>query len=40
MCREASVQDPEVRQLCQTIMSSQQREIDQMNAMLRDSVGP
>lgn len=35
MCREASLQDAEVRQLCDAITSSQQREIDQMNAILR-----
>ena len=35
MCTEASLQDPAIKQLCQAIISSQQREIDQMNAMLR-----
>ena len=35
MCGKASVQDPEIRQLCQSIISGQQREIDQMNMMLR-----
>jgi uncharacterized protein (DUF305 family) len=35
MCREASIQDQEIRDLCRSIISSQQQEIDQMNAMLR-----
>ena len=35
MCREASIQDPEIRTLCDAITSSQQQEIDQMNAILR-----
>ncbi len=34
MCREASIEDPEIRQLCGEIISSQQSEIDQMKAML------
>jgi uncharacterized protein (DUF305 family) len=35
MCRGASLQDAEVRQLCDGIIVSQQREIDQMEAILR-----
>jgi uncharacterized protein (DUF305 family) len=35
MCREALIQDQEIRDLCGSIISSQQQEIDQMNAMLR-----
>lgn len=35
MCREASLQDDEIRTLCQEIIAGQQREIDQMNAILR-----
>jgi uncharacterized protein (DUF305 family) len=35
MCREASLQRPELRDLCQTIISSQQQEIAQMTALLR-----
>jgi hypothetical protein len=35
MCRGASIQDQEIRDLCRSIISSQQQEIDQMNAMLR-----
>jgi uncharacterized protein (DUF305 family) len=35
MCREAAIEDSEIRQLCQAIIASQQREIDQMNAILR-----
>lgn len=30
MCREADIQDAEIRALCQTISESQQQEIDQM----------
>jgi uncharacterized protein (DUF305 family) len=35
MCREASLQDQEIRDLCRNITSGQQQEIDQMNAILR-----
>ena len=35
MCREAAIQDQEIRSLCGAITSSQQQEIDQMNAILR-----
>ena len=35
MCREASLQNAGLKELCQTIISSQQQEIDQMNAILR-----
>jgi hypothetical protein len=34
MCQEASISDPEVGRLCQTIIASQQAEIDQMKAIL------
>ena len=34
MCKEASIRDPEIRDLCRSIMSSQQAEIDQMKAKL------
>ena len=34
MCREAQIQDPEIKDLCKTINSSQQREIDFMQAKL------
>ena len=37
MCREASLEDQELKTLCQEIISSQQREIDQMTAKLRQS---
>lgn len=37
MCREASLQDQELKNLCQEIISSQQREIDQMTAKLRQA---
>jgi uncharacterized protein (DUF305 family) len=34
MCSKAPLEDSEIRQLCQTIVSSQQREIDQMKGIL------
>lgn len=34
MCREATISDPELTQLCKGIIESQQREIDQMEAIL------
>ena len=34
MCEQAPVQDPDIKTLCQTIISSQQAEIDQMKAKL------
>jgi len=34
MCEQASIQDAEIRNLCQTIISGQQQEIDQMKAKL------
>lgn len=34
MCERASIQDPEIKQLCNTIVSGQQAEIDQMKAIL------
>ena len=36
MCEQASIRDAEIRQLCQNIVSSQQAEIDQMKAKLRE----
>ena len=35
MCEQASLQDAEIRKVCEAIVSSQQQEIDQMNAILR-----
>ena len=35
MCKQANVRDPEVRDLCEAIVSSQQREIDQMKVILK-----
>jgi uncharacterized protein (DUF305 family) len=35
MCERASVQDPEIKQLCSNILKGQQAEIDQMKAKLR-----
>jgi uncharacterized protein (DUF305 family) len=34
MCEKAPVRDPEIRELCRSIIASQQAEIDQMKAML------
>ena len=34
MCERASIQDPEIQELCGTIIPSQQAEIDQMKAIL------
>jgi uncharacterized protein (DUF305 family) len=34
MCNEAPIQDAEIRTLCQSIVEGQQREIDQMKALL------
>lgn len=35
MCEQASLQDAEILKVCEAIVSSQQQEIDQMNAILR-----
>lgn len=35
MCEQASIQDAEIQELCRTIISGQQEEIDQMKAKLR-----
>jgi len=35
MCRQASLRDPELRDLCARIITSQQAEIEQMRAKLR-----
>jgi uncharacterized protein (DUF305 family) len=34
MCEEASLQDAEIKELCKSIISSQQSEIDQMKTIL------
>jgi uncharacterized protein (DUF305 family) len=34
MCEQAPITDPEIMELCQSIISSQQQEIDQMEAIL------
>lgn len=34
MCEKASIHDAEIKELCKTIISSQQSEIDQMKAIL------
>jgi uncharacterized protein (DUF305 family) len=35
MCREANITDAEILKLCEEIKESQQREIDQMKAILQ-----
>ncbi len=34
MCQQGAITDPEIQQLCETIISSQQQEIDQMRGIL------
>jgi dipeptide/tripeptide permease len=34
MCEKATIQDPEIKELCKSIIASQQAEIDQMKAKL------
>ena len=34
MCREAAIADPQIQQLCRSIVESQQREIDLMRSLL------
>ncbi len=34
MCREAALEDPQLRELCTKIIANQQSEIDEMNAIL------
>jgi uncharacterized protein (DUF305 family) len=36
MCEHASIQDSEIKELCQNIITSQQAEIDQMKAKLNE----
>lgn len=36
MCEKAPIQDPQIKELCQTIISGQQAEIDLMKARLRE----
>jgi uncharacterized protein (DUF305 family) len=36
MCEKANLRDPEIKDLCQSIISGQQAEIDQMKAKLRE----
>jgi uncharacterized protein (DUF305 family) len=36
MCEQASLEDPEIKELCETIIAGQQAEIDQMTAKLRE----
>jgi hypothetical protein len=36
MCEESNLQDQEIKDLCQTIIASQQAEIDQMKAKLQE----
>ena len=36
MCENASLQDPEIKELCKSIISGQQGEIDQMKTKLKE----
>jgi uncharacterized protein (DUF305 family) len=36
MCEEAPIRDPEIKELCGAIVSSQRSEIDQMKAKLAE----
>jgi uncharacterized protein (DUF305 family) len=36
MCEKANLHDPEIKELCQNIISSQQSEIDQMKSKLKE----
>jgi uncharacterized protein (DUF305 family) len=36
MCEEASISDPQIKRLCESIKASQQAEIDQMKAKLKE----
>jgi uncharacterized protein (DUF305 family) len=36
MCEKADIQDPEIKKLCEEIIASQQREIDQMKTKLNE----
>lgn len=36
MCENASIQDPEIKELCGAILSSQQEQIDQMRAKMSE----
>lgn len=36
MCQETDLTDPELKRLCEEIVASQQKEIDQMKAKLRE----
>ena len=39
MCQQADIQDPEVKKLCESIIVSQQKEIEQMKAKLKELEG-
>lgn len=36
MCEKTDIQDPEIKELCKSIISSQQEEIDQMQVKLNE----
>jgi uncharacterized protein (DUF305 family) len=36
MCEETNLEDPEIKDLCNSIIANQQQEIDQMKAMLQE----
>jgi hypothetical protein len=39
MCQQADIQDPEVKKLCESIIASQQKEIEQMKTKLKEIEG-
>jgi hypothetical protein len=39
MCQQADIQDPEVKKLCESIIVSQQKEIEQMKTKLKEIEG-
>lgn len=39
MCEDASIQDARIEELCKTIISRQQAEIDQMRTLLQERLG-
>lgn len=36
MCEQASIQDPEIKELCKSIIAGQQSEIERMKAKLNE----
>ena len=40
MCEQAAIEDPDIKELCGSILSSQQEQIDAMKAKLLELDGP